>query len=541
MRISMFLSGISLRVVASILLMAAGPAPSFANGPEAQDTVCLTEFRLNLSKAVKEQLFVPDSDAVFVTFNEGSPAIQLTRGPQHIYSAILMSTDSGTLLHYRFRINQNLYETIFRAAVTKPGQQTLYHWWNDDPLNITTFRVNMKFMHQAGLFDPAADSVCISGTFTPGHSAITLTRERETDFYSISFALEPGTVHQFRYRINSDSSALEMPGKPERIFRVPGSYLTLAHDFSNINPATRPMEFRCNMSYYIRAGKFSPAGEYLDVAGNFNNWGGFDAMFDRNGDSVYTVEIFPDTAWFRQPFEFRYRINGEWELAELQGKPNRMYQFRDTLNQGPNLFSAFFNNLDPSVPTPPFALHAGIDGWLIYRKTISGYYTYENINGIPEGQSVYQWYRCDNPEGTGAVLINSANRINYVIDTLDIGKWLIFEVTPKALSGDSATGKPLRVISSGSISAWDVGLTEHPALQLHVYPNPFTNLIRITGNQIITDLSLINQFGQTVSRYRGTGTLAEMMIDAGGLPPGLYMLRAADAKGATAVVRLIKR
>lgn len=541
MRISISLSGISRRIAISLMLAASGATITFADRPEAQDTVCLTEFRLNMSRAVKEQLFVPDSDAVFVTFTEGLPAIQLTRGPQYIYSAVLMSTDSGTTLHYRFRINQNLFETVSRAVVTKPGQQSLYHWWNNNPLNITTFRVNMEFVHQSGLFDPSADSVCLSGSFTPGQGPVALAREGETDFYNISFTLEPGTVQQFRYRINADSSRLEMPDKPDRIFRVPGSYLTLTNDFSNINPSTRPMEFRCNMSYYIRTGKFNTAVEYIDVAGNFNNWGGFDVMFDRDGDSVYSVEIFPDTAWFHKPFEFRYRINGDWDLAELQGKPDRVYQFRDTLNQPPNIFYAFFNNLDPSIPTPPVALNGGIAGSLVHRKTISGYYTYENINGIPEGQSLYQWYRCNNPEGNGAVLISSANGINYVTDTLDIGNWLIFEVTPKALSGDSATGKPMRVISSATISAWDVGLTEYPGLHLHVCPNPFTNLIKITGNKTMTELLLINQFGQTIRMRPETDPASDIILDTGGLPAGLYILRAADAKGATAVVRLIKR
>ena len=291
------------------------------------------------------------------------------------------------------------------------------------------------------LFRSSTDSVCLSGTFTPGNNPVTLTREGETDHYSISYPLEPATVHQFRYRINADSSGLELPGKPDRIFRVPDTYLTLAHDFGDINPGRRPMEFRCNMAYYIRSGKFDPAAEYLDVAGNFNNWGGFDVMFDRNGDSVYSVWIFPDTSWFLQPFEFRYRIDGDWDFAELQGKPDRVYQLHDTVNLGPNTFYAFFNNIDPSLPTPPVALNAGIAGLLVHRKIISGYYTYENINGIQEGQSLYQWYRSDNPEGSGAVPVDSANLINYVIDALDIGKWLVFEVTPKALSGDSATDR----------------------------------------------------------------------------------------------------
>ena len=79
-------------------------------------------------------------------------------------------------------------------------------------------------------------------------------------------------------------------------------------------------------------------------------------------------------------------------------------------------------------------------------ETLTGHYTYYDPEGDLEGVSLYQWYR-DN------VAIPGANSITYITTANDLGKTIVFEVTPVSLTGTSP-GLPIRstgiVISSAS-------------------------------------------------------------------------------------------
>lgn len=67
---------------------------------------------------------------------------------------------------------------------------------------------------------------------------------------------------------------------------------------------------------------------------------------------------------------------------------------------------------------------------------IVGQYTYYDPEGDPEGQSLFQWYR-------DGVAIPGAKSQSYTIVAEDIGKTLVFEVIPVALTGISP-GEPIR-------------------------------------------------------------------------------------------------
>jgi hypothetical protein len=69
-------------------------------------------------------------------------------------------------------------------------------------------------------------------------------------------------------------------------------------------------------------------------------------------------------------------------------------------------------------------------------ETLTGHYTYFDPEGDPEGVSTFQWYRDD-------VAIPGAISITYLTVSGDIGKTIVFEVTPVALTGISP-GVPIR-------------------------------------------------------------------------------------------------
>ncbi|MCX6279988.1 MAG: T9SS type A sorting domain-containing protein [Bacteroidetes bacterium] len=505
------------------------------------DTTYSVEFRLNLSKAVSQHIFLPYSDVVFAVLDHSIQPLQLVPGPDYIYSGTFTAgLDSGAIYHYNFRINDSLTETVMRSFQAKPGIVTLSDWWNDDPANRTTFLVNMVYARQDGMFNPATDTVSIVGTMNNMQGSPKMQRVDTSMVYSYTYTLDPGTIARYKYRINADSGGLELLYKPDRIIRVPDTLLKVYNDFNNFNPAKRLITFRCNMDYYIKSHQFYPLSQYLDIAGNFNGWGANDVLFIPAGDSIFSIEKYLDTTWFQHgPVEFKFRINGDWNLAELPGKPNRNYSFHDTVNQNPNIFSCYYNNLDPSTPTPPWVTDVSIQGLPIYKKNLSGSYSYQNVNGIPEGLSTYRWLRSDNAQGLNAMPIDSAWKITHVVDTLDIGKWLVFEVTPKAASGDSATGKPVQVVTWNSISAWDVGIGEQNTIVVKVYPNPTDDFITVSAPKEIDRIEVINALNQSLLIKENIG-LGSFKIQIGKLPTGFYLLKATAKTGQTGVVRVVK-
>lgn len=509
------------------------------------DTIWSVTFRINMTKAVSDHVFLPDSDFVYVIFQQRAEPMKLVPGPGSVYSAELFDVlDSGAVYSYHFRINDTVNETVTRSFRASPGMVNLKVWWNNQPLNITTFIVNMQYAKQYGMFNPQTDSVTIIGTMNDMKGSPRMQRMDTTLNYSlVDSLLDVGSIQQFKYRINQGDTAsnqLELLYKPYRVVRIPDTVITVLSDFNNFNPAKRLMTFQCKMDYYIDSHQFNASTDYLDVAGNFNGMGANDVLFDIDGDTTYAVDLYMDTAWIHQgPLEFKYRINGDWNSAELEGKPSRTYAFHDTINQNPNFFTCYFNDLDPGIPTPPVAYNVDIQGLLIYKKFLSGIYSYTNVNGIPEGISTFQWYRSTNALGTDAIAIDTATKITYVVDTLDIGKWLVFEVTPRATSGDSAVGKPVRVVTSNSISAWDVGMGEFSGLITRVYPNPAGSYIQVEAEEEISKVEMLNLLNQTVLMQE---SLLEKRagLSIGHLHRGMYLLKVTTASGRTGVARVIK-
>jgi len=520
-----------------LLMLAASFSPCHVSAAKT-DTSYSVAFQLNMTKAVRDHIFKPDSDYVYVVMDQGIPPMRMVPGPDYNYSFTLNNElDSGVTYHFKFRINEATWETVNRSVTARPGTVSIHAWWNDIALNYTRFVVNMYYASQSGLFHPETDSVCIVGTMNNMQGSPAMQRIDTSLSYSIVYTLDPGSVHEYKYRINADSNGLELPNKPQRMVRVPDTLLEVAADFNNYNPAKRRMTFRCDMGYYVRAHHFDPDNDYLDVAGNFNMWGANDVLFDRTGDTVYMLEKYMDTTWYHTgPLLFKFRVNGSWESSELTGKPDRSYQLHDTTGGNLNIFSCYYNNLDPRIPTPPWAYGLSIEGILINHEVINGAYTYENVNGIPEANSLYQWYRSDDAQGVVRTPIDSAWYITYTIDTLDIGKWLVFEITPKAASGDSATGKAVFVVSVTPVGG--VGIDELSLIS-RAYPNPASEYITVDSRKEIDRIEIINYMNQPVF-IQGDICSKSIRLQVGKLPGGLYLLKATTKSNEWGVIRMIK-
>lgn len=176
--------------------------------------------------------------------------------------------------------------------------------------------------------------------------------------------------------------------------------------------------------------------------------------------------------------------------------------------------------------TAPYAHDLFIQGVLINGYTVTGSYLYTSPLGIPEGNSQYRWYTADSI-GAAWTPIDSALTVNYTIDSLDIGKYLVFEVTPIAQSGDSI-GEAATVYSSWPVGG--VGIFEAEPLQFSLYPNPAGDLVTIeTGVQNCT-ISLLEMNGRTLPKSL-TSESGTAKVDLQDVPAGIYLVRVITKDG----------
>jgi hypothetical protein len=401
-----------------------------------------------------------------------------------------------------------------------------------EPLVTATvqFRVNMSYMVQNGVFHPATDTVDIAGGMNSWKGDI-LHRVDTSSVYEITYDLPIASVYSYRFRICTGDTVPESVDSMSRYIRVFDTTMTVTNYYDNFNPAAVPMTFNCNMYYQIRSGHFSPAIDYLDIAGNFNNQGAHDVLFPRSTDSIYALTLFFDTAMIAgPPLSFKFRFNGNWETAELEGDTNRLYTLATTANS----YSCWYDNIDPTVPSLPFVFNVSIQNSIISKGTVTGFYNYEDYNLKPEGKSIYQWYLADSIGGA-LTAIDSAWYVNYTIDSLFIGKYLVFEVKPITI--DSVVGLPVQAWSPGKIVG--VGLNEAKRVIARFYPNPVHSMLAVDFLVPVDNLLIINNQGQTVATKNVKGSV-KTILDLENLDPGVYFIRMIMKDNSLSVYKILK-
>jgi hypothetical protein len=115
-----------------------------------------------------------------------------------------------------------------------------------------------------------------------------------------------------------------------------------------------------------------------------------------------------------------------------------------------------------SANSPPTATGVGVSGITAVMMTVTGSYTYSDVDGDPQGTSTFKWYRADNSACTTGKTDTGITTKTYTVQSADLGKYLCFEVTPAAASGTSpgsavtgistATVNPAATVSINSVS-----------------------------------------------------------------------------------------
>jgi hypothetical protein len=174
----------------------------------------------------------------------------------------------------------------------------------------------------------------------------------------------------------------------------------------------------------------------------------------------------------------------------------------------------------------PVASNVAIAGTPIVDETLTGSFDYSDADNDAAGTHVYRWYRADNPSGTvNRTPINGATTTTYTVTTADIGKYLVFEVTPKSTTGAPDTGVAVSVVTPTSVQTTLAATADDTAQVLRVGAamatfTPLTAsggrppyLYEITSGTLPTGLS----FDPATGAVTGTPTLqqAAMMVTFG--------------------------
>ncbi|MGY0691362.1 S-layer homology domain-containing protein [Virgibacillus sp. FSP13] len=105
------------------------------------------------------------------------------------------------------------------------------------------------------------------------------------------------------------------------------------------------------------------------------------------------------------------------------------------------------------LTSAPVAKNVVISGTEKVGSTLTSSYNYYDEDGDKEGKTRYQWYRSDTSSGDKKEAIDGANALGYTLTAADEGKYVTFEVTPVAKTGNQLEGKPAQSATTGKITA----------------------------------------------------------------------------------------
>ena len=142
-----------------------------------------------------------------------------------------------------------------------------------------------------------------------------------------------GKTYSYFYAVNNTIENLDA----ERTITINDNENMVADYYQEMNPTL--VSFFVNMSYQISIGNFNLETDYLDIAGNFNGWDGEDYHLVQGENNIFEI-IIPGLG-VGDEIEYKFRINGNWELAEFPGGgPNRVY----TVLNGNNIIELWYSD-----------------------------------------------------------------------------------------------------------------------------------------------------------------------------------------------------
>ena len=101
-----------------------------------------------------------------------------------------------------------------------------------------------------------------------------------------------------------------------------------------------------------------------------------------------------------------------------------------------------------SINQAPEVTDSYLTGEIFVGQILTASYTYSDPDNDPESGSVLKWYRADDVNGLNREEIIGANDLTYILQSPDIYKYIVFEITP---SDGESTGLTVQSNVAGPI------------------------------------------------------------------------------------------
>ena len=198
-----------------------------------------------------------------------------------------------------------------------------------DSYRDVVFNADMSDYIAEGLFDAETDTLRLKGDFNNWGTDLIMNESRDEGVYSLEIMdLVLGKTYEYRYCIND---SLEVLDGNNREYQVQNENNNITNYYNELDPTI--VIFRVDMNN----ADFNPDEDTVDVPGNFNEWSEANPLTDEDNDGVY--ELILSTIDVGYILEYKFRINFDWDNAELSGQDNRTH----TVVQGENLLEHEYN------------------------------------------------------------------------------------------------------------------------------------------------------------------------------------------------------
>ncbi|MCF8372720.1 MAG: lamin tail domain-containing protein [Bacteroidales bacterium] len=266
----------------------------------------------------------------------------------NIWTVVLTGQTIGATLEYKFRINGTSWESIAnnRTYTVVAGTNEVDHWYNDNagPQDVTLTIVDGTAAYLDIEMKGSFDSWNLHQMYDDGTNGDVTSGDHT---WTLTMSIPGGSW---------EWGAIENDGSPSGLWLIDGGNPTFAVNTDGTvtgqteyvipTPGVEVVIFCVNMQQQITLGNFNATTDFVDVAGNFNNFGGSAAMDDTDGDGIYCITIGGfDSSYVA---EFKFRKNGtDWEALT----DNRTYT---VMGGGTDSVIYWFNDVAPPAPTGIF-------------------------------------------------------------------------------------------------------------------------------------------------------------------------------------------
>ncbi|MGQ1909709.1 alpha-amylase family glycosyl hydrolase [Marinifilum sp. RC60d5] len=190
------------------------------------------------------------------------------------------------------------------------------------------------------------------------------------------------------------------------------------------------------------------------------------------------------------------------------------------LLQGNIVYSSYSDAI-VSIVNAPSASNVSISGIFREDETLTASYDYSDAENDAEGNSIFQWYRADDTNGTNEEAISGATELNYTLIRADRANFVRFSVTPLAQTGVALQGNIVYSDYSDEI-AYSTGINDILDQELSMYPNPVRDILHIENMKGVKSLQLFDLSGKLLMALNTPNKSAE--IDLSKLSKGMYIM-----------------